>query len=236
VTPHPAAARRAPAAAGDSPPPAVASPCPAGDAPPPAIASPRPSDDAPPSAVASPHPAGAGLAPPPLPPDLATRQPTPDDAGALRALVAACDRSYFEWAPAGWTPPEVSTGWVARLREPGRWSLCAFAGDDVVAYASFRPARQEPTPGAATGPPLPGLAHLAALYVHPSRWRQGIGAAMLARAEAAMRSRGYGATRLWTPEGAPAERFYAALGWRRDERSGWDAWLGLQMVGYAKRL
>ena len=47
---------------------------------------------------------------------------------------------------------------------------------------------------------------------------------------------GYTAAQLWTPEGAPAERFYVARGWRRDGRSAWDGWLGLQMVGYATRL
>jgi GNAT superfamily N-acetyltransferase len=106
----------------------------------------------------------------------------------------------------------------------------------MAAYASFRPARRDESPGRADGPPLTGVAQLAALYVHPSCWRQGIGAAMLASAEAAMQARGYGAGRLWTPENAPAERFYAARGWRRDGRSGWDGWLGLQMVGYATRL
>jgi GNAT superfamily N-acetyltransferase len=168
---------------------------------------------------------------------VATRPPTPEDGEALRGLVAACDRSYLDWAPAGWSPPQPAADWSVRLAEAGRWSLCAVAADQaVVAYTSFRPARHEEAPGVATGPPLPGLAHLAALYVHPARWRQGLGAAMVARAEAAMRSRGYGAARLWTPEGAPAERFYAARGWRRDGRSGWDGWLGLRMVGYAKRL
>jgi GNAT superfamily N-acetyltransferase len=132
--------------------------------------------------------------------------------------------------------PEVWPGWPRRLAEPGRWSLCAFRAGELVAYASIRPARRDETPGGAEGPPLIGVAHLAALYVHPACWRQGIGAAMLARAEAAMRGRGYGAARLWTPEGAPAERFYAARGWRRDGRSGWDGWLGLHMVGYATRL
>jgi GNAT superfamily N-acetyltransferase len=183
-----------------------------------------------------PPPAGPPRAAPPLRAGFDTRAPAPAAGDALRALVAACDRSYLDWAPAGWTPPAVSTDWSARLGEPGRWSLCAFAGDDLVAYASFRPAQHEPAPGAATGPPLPGLAHVAALYVHPARWGQGIGTAMLARAEAEMRTRGYDSARLWTPEGAPAERFYAAHGWRRDGQSGWDGWLGLQMVGYAKRL
>ena len=172
---------------------------------------------------------------PAAPPALQTRTPTPADAGALSALIRACERSYLDWAPAGWTPPELESDWPARLTEPGRWSLVA-VDEALVAYAAFRPARSEETPGAPSGPPLPDVAHLAALYVHPTRWRQGLGAAMLARAEAAMRARECVAAQLWTPKGAPAERLYAARGWRRDGRSAWDDWLGLPMVGYAKRL
>jgi GNAT superfamily N-acetyltransferase len=168
---------------------------------------------------------------------LGTRPPTPADGAALRDLLAACHATYQSWAPAGWPVPRASGDWGARVRDPERWSLCAFARDGALAaYVSFRPARRGETPGSVGGPVLAGVAHLAALYVHPSRWRQGIATAMLARAEAAMREQGYGAAQLWTPEGAPAERFYVARGWRRDGRSAWDGWLGLQMVGYATRL
>jgi GNAT superfamily N-acetyltransferase len=172
-----------------------------------------------------------------LDPGLSTRPPTLGDGTALRDLLAACHATYVSWAPAGWPVPRASTDWSTRLHEPERWSLCAFAPDgSLVAYVSFRPAREGETPGSAAGPVLSGVAHLAALYVHPSRWRQGIAGAMLARAETEMRERGYDAAQLWTPEGAPAERFYVARGWRRDGRSAWDAWLGLPMVGYATRL
>lgn len=172
-----------------------------------------------------------------LPPDLAARPPAPGDALAIRGLVAACDRTCADWAPAGWTVPEVPPDLPARLAAPGHWSLAAFdPAGAIVALAEFRRAYADEMPGLTAGSPLPGVAHLAALYVHPSRWRQGIAAALLARAEAAMRSRDCATARLWTPSGAPAERFYAAQGWRRDERAGWHPWLGLQMVGYAKRL
>jgi GNAT superfamily N-acetyltransferase len=172
-----------------------------------------------------------------LAPGLHTRPPTSADGAALRDLLAACHASYRSWAPAGWPVPRTAADWSARLREPERWSLCAFAGDGALAaYVAFRPARRDETPSGAGGPPLAGVAHLAALYVHPSRWRQGIATAMLAQAEAAMHKRAYGAAQLWTPAGAPAERFYLARGWRRDGRSGWDGWLGLEMVGYATRL
>ena len=80
------------------------------------------------------------------------------------------------------------------------------------------------------------MAHLGILFVHPSRWREGIAATLLASAEAAMVERGCVREQLWTPEGAPAERFYAARGWKRDGRRAWHPWVGLEVVGYARDL
>ena len=82
----------------------------------------------------------------------------------------------------------------------------------------------------------PRLAHLGLLFVHPSRWRQGIAGSMLDRAEAEMVARGCVREQLWTPLDAPAERFYAARGWARDGRRKWHPWVGMEMVGYARDL
>jgi GNAT superfamily N-acetyltransferase len=130
----------------------------------------------------------------------------------------------------------MAPAWLRRVGDPEFWSLCALdAAGTVAGFACFGPARSSGTPAAfAAGGAH--IAHVVALYVHPSHWRQSVATALLARAEEAMRTRGYGAARLWTPTGAPAERFYAARGWRPDGRSVWDGWLGLQLVGYAKRL
>ncbi len=49
-----------------------------------------------------------------------------------------------------------------------------------------------------------------------------------------MRARGYVREQLWTPNGAPAEQFYLAQGWRLDGRREWHPWVGLEMVGYAQ--
>jgi GNAT superfamily N-acetyltransferase len=167
-----------------------------------------------------------------LPRDLQTRPPVFADAAALLSLVAACERTFRDWAPACWTFPEVPPDWPRRVTAPGGWARCALDRvGAIVAFASFRSATRDEAPG-----PAGAGAHVDALYVLPARWREGIAAAMLAYAEAAMRARGYGAAGLWTPEGAPAERFYAAQGWHRDGRAGWHPWLGLYMVGYAKRL
>jgi GNAT superfamily N-acetyltransferase len=171
-----------------------------------------------------------------LPADVRTRPLAGEDAGALYELVAACDRTYLDWAPAGWTVPEISPDWATRFAEPQRWSLCAFdAAGRMVGFVSVKAAHAGATPGFDDGPLLPGVAQVAAVFVHPARWREGIAAALLDLAEAEMRLRGFGAAQLWTPENAPAERFYAARGWRRDGRFGWHPWIGLTVIGYAKQ-
>jgi GNAT superfamily N-acetyltransferase len=160
-----------------------------------------------------------------------------DDAEALAALVRACDATYRDWLPSAWTPPEVGADWAARFGEPDHWSLVvADEADAIAGFISFRPAYAEASPDGHGGVLLPGVAHVGAVFVHPSYWRQGIAARMLARAEAAMRAAGYVRAVLWTPEGAPAERLYAAQGWERDGRRAWHDWVGLTVVGYAKRL
>ena len=58
-------------------------------------------------------------------------------------------------------------------------------------------------------------AHVGLVFVHPSRWREGIAGTMLERAEADMVVRGYVREQLWTPRGAPAERFYEERGGAR---------------------
>jgi len=147
----------------------------------------------------------------------------PDDVAALNALARACEETYAEWAPAGWTVPDAPPGWMNRYLGDDAWGLLAFDDRVLVASVAFRFE-------------APGLAHLGQLLVHPSRWRRGIGAAMLDRAEAEMVARGFAREQLWTPLGAPAERFYAARGWTRDGRREWHPWAGLEMVGYARSL
>ena len=59
---------------------------------------------------------------------------------------------------------------------------------------------------------------------------------MLAWAEHAMRMQSYTEVQLWTPEHAPARRFYEAEGWRHDGRRQWLADLALPIVAYVKPL
>jgi GNAT superfamily N-acetyltransferase len=84
--------------------------------------------------------------------------------------------------------------------------------------------------------PIPGRAHISAMFTHPERWRQGIAAGMLAHTEAAMRDAGYVEAQLWTPEEAPARLFYEAQGWLHDGRRQWLEDLSLPIVAYVKGL
>jgi len=158
------------------------------------------------------------------------------DTDGLIALVRACDETYREWAPAGWEPPTINSGWAEGFLARDRWARVVDDGAGIVAAVAFRQAHLQPVPGPAEGPPLEGVAHLSILFVHPSRWREGIAGALLDAAETEMVARGFEREMLWTPEGAPAERFYAARGWERDGRRAWHQWVGLMVVGYARDL
>ena len=119
-----------------------------------------------------------------------------------------------------------------RLADPERWSRGAFDAEDrLVATFSWEQFKE---PDSAEAPP--GVAHASAVFVDPARWRQGIATGLLTQAEQAMRERGYRLARLWTPEGAPARRFYEAHEWRHDGRRMWHDRFRLHHIGYEKRL
>ena len=153
---------------------------------------------------------------PALPGDLAPRPLVPADAAAIVSLIGACDRTYLEWAPGGWHPPaEQPAKWETRLGEAERWAEGAFESSGrLVAMASARRARTE------NGTEIPARGRLGALFVDPDRWGEGIGLALLRRAERALRDLGCESASLETPEGAPARAFY--------ERHGWSAYGGPQ--------
>jgi GNAT superfamily N-acetyltransferase len=172
-----------------------------------------------------------------LPGDLRARPARASDGAAIGELMQACDETYVSWAPRGWTPPPAADPRTMRVQSLAQWARVAVDGSGrAVGLVTFRAARNGDEPGGPAGQLVPGVAHVGALYVHPARWREGIARALLACAEAAMAAGGYHFARLWTPAGAPAERFYRACGWAPDDRRGLNPWLGLEVVGYAKSL
>jgi len=169
-----------------------------------------------------------------LPGDLTLCELGLGDLGTILELVGRCDRTYVDWAPPGWEPPDLELDrarWANDWDLPDRWArgVTEPAGR-LVGMAGWRAERDD------NGRTVRGVAHVSALFIHPDRWREGIAQALLVVAEAAMREQGCRLARLWTPEGAPAQGFYEATGWSEDGRSGWHEGLRLPIVGYEKRL
>jgi GNAT superfamily N-acetyltransferase len=162
-----------------------------------------------------------------LPADLHKRPLVSGDMRALTELARVCDETYLEWTPPGWMVPVSPPGWADRyLASPDAWARVAVDGSgQFVATVAFRRADVQDR-----------AAHVGLVFVHPSRWREGIAGTILGLAEAEMVEHGYVREQLWTPDGAPAETFYRARGWARDGRREWHPWVGLEMVGYAKDL
>lgn len=169
-----------------------------------------------------------------LPPGLDIRELVPGDVHAVVGLMSTCHATYREWAPAGWEPPDPEQDQresYERLADSERWSRGAFdARDRLVATISWEQFKNSESGAAAA------VAHVSAVFVDPARWREGIATVLLSQAEEAMRERGYELARLWTPERAPARRFYEARGWRHDGRRMWHDRFALHHVGYEKRL
>lgn len=163
------------------------------------------------------------------------RPVTVADIPALGELGRRCDESHREWAgpDVGVPPPaEQETEWHARLVRAGAWAMAAVEGGQIVGACSFSAAREQHHDGAL----VPGLAHVSAVFVDPAHWRKGIARRLLVAAEEAMRDRGYEQARLWTLEGSPAERLYAAEGWTRTDERDLHPPTGLPVVRYVKAL
>jgi GNAT superfamily N-acetyltransferase len=166
--------------------------------------------------------------------ELELRPPRPADVDGMLALVAACDESWREWAPDGWEPPPPgSARWVSELGAPDRWTRVSVEPSGrIVGIVSWNVARE----GLPYERPIPGVAHLGALFVHPDRWREGIAGRLLDAALDAMREQGYVRVRLNTPEGAPAEALYRARGWQREGEASFHQVVRLPSVRYVREL
>ncbi|MBI5105252.1 MAG: GNAT family N-acetyltransferase [Solirubrobacterales bacterium] len=168
---------------------------------------------------------------------IAYRTPGRDDIPAMAELVRAADESQAEWA--GETPmptvEEEALEWELRFAAAGSWIEVAETTSPptrIVGAAAFRAgtvSREDRTP-------VPGLAHVNAVFVHPSAWRRGIARTLLEHAVEAMRAAGFDRAQLWTLEGSPAEDFYRAQGWARDGRRDHYPPMGLDVVAYVRTL
>jgi ribosomal protein S18 acetylase RimI-like enzyme len=86
------------------------------------------------------------------------------------------------------------------------------------------------------GPPVPGLCHIAMIFVAPERWGEGIGGRVLGGVLEEARSRGYERAQLWThADNSHAQRLYERAGFRRTGREKGDD-LGEWIVHYERTL
>jgi GNAT superfamily N-acetyltransferase len=110
---------------------------------------------------------------------------------------------------------------LARVPRPGSATFVAELDGEVVGFASVGRSRDEESVNEA---------ELYAIYLHPARWDQGIGRALLERAEESMRDSGFEQALLWVMEGNErGERFYRAAGWERDGRKV-DSFQGVEVA------
>jgi len=110
---------------------------------------------------------------------------------------------------------------LARAPRPGSATFVVELDGEVVGFASVGRSRDE-------GSENEG--ELYAIYLHPSRWDQGIGRALLERAEESMRTFGFARAVLWVLKGNErGQRFYRAAGWESDGRKV-DTFQGAEVV------
>ncbi len=156
------------------------------------------------------------------------RRGGPDDfAPALEAWRAA-----EEARRGGPASPEHGGRVRAYLENPTAFPLVADGAEGVVGMA----AGMQGLAADGAAPPIRGLCHIGAVFVHPSRWGEGIGGGLVDAVLAEARSRGYDRAQLWTNARNPrAHRLYERRGFGLTGREGRDDfWQSI--VHYARRL
>jgi RimJ/RimL family protein N-acetyltransferase len=152
------------------------------------------------------------------------RAAEPADAQAIAELIARCDATYAEWAPAGWSPPPPPERQVRRrLDDRSAWTRVADRDDRLVGVVSWR------RDGDA--------ALLSWLFVEPDEWGSGFADSLLDAALEAMRSAGYAEAELRVHEGNDrARHFYERTGWTLAGERRTHERLGLKLVRYRRVL
>ncbi len=151
-------------------------------------------------------------------PGLVVREADIEDAPAVAGIhVRAWLAAYRGLMPDEWlddvTVEQRTQSWseiLAGARDPGSTLVGEEAGVGVVGFCSVSlPCRDEDAG--------PGTAEISALYIEPSRWRAGVGRALLAEALARLRAAEWSEVTLWVLAGnSPARAFYERFGFAAD--------------------
>jgi ribosomal protein S18 acetylase RimI-like enzyme len=151
-------------------------------------------------------------------PGLVVREADIEDAPAVAGIhVRAWLAAYRGLMPDEWldgvTVKQRTQSWreiLAGARDPGSTLVGEDEGVGVVGFCSVSLPSRDEDAGAAT-------AEISALYIDPSRWRSGIGRALLVEALARLRAAEWSEVTLWVLAGnAPARAFYERFGFAAD--------------------
>jgi GNAT superfamily N-acetyltransferase len=159
-----------------------------------------------------------------------------DDAQEIaRVQVESWRAAYAHVYPAaylaGLSVDERRRLWTRVLSDGGYDVFVAERDGRVTGFASVGPTEDDDRSA------LRG--ELFALYVEPSAWGLGLGRALLARAEQALREAGFDEATLWVLEDNPLARdVYAAAGWKADggRKLVTEPGIGAVAIRYRKRL
>ncbi len=150
-----------------------------------------------------------------------------DDAEGIAAVhVRSFDATYRDVLPdVAAAAPDLETRterWQALL-EPdtdAAHTLVAEQRSVAVGFCSLATPSRDASPDERT-------AEIAAFYVAPSRWGNGVGTALITQALSELRADGWTAVTLWTlAANEPARKFYARFGFEPDGHAGPDPMTG----------
>ena len=152
-------------------------------------------------------------------------------AGDHDAVVAVWRDATIAFSGAEDVVPEREERARAHLEAPDAFLLVAEDDGGIVGMAAARDGRSDE----GRGPAIPGLCHVAMVYVAPARWGEGIGQRLVDAVLAEARGRGYVAAQLFTPAlNDHAQRLYEGKGFRRSGR--FREAMGLSLVHYERDL
>jgi ribosomal protein S18 acetylase RimI-like enzyme len=132
------------------------------------------------------------------------------DAPVVAAIyVESWNRGFSGLMPSRSLTEELITRWERALAKPraSRWWVAQVEGE-VVGFVGI---------GLSRDPTTPRLGELDTIAVRPTRWRQGVGRALMAVAVNHLVADGYDEAILWTLSNyEPGDAFYRSTGWLPD--------------------